>query len=35
LKSEANADEVIANIKAKGQEAGLIVLNSSNVYRFD
>jgi phosphopentomutase len=33
-KAKQIADEVIDNIKASGQKAELIVLDSSNVYRF-
>ena len=34
-KAKRIAEEVISNIKAVGQEAELVVLNSSTVYRFD
>jgi hypothetical protein len=34
-KAKQVAEEVIGNIKAAGQEAELIVLNSSQVYRFE
>lgn len=34
-KAKAIAEEVIGNIKATGQEAALIVLNSSKVYGFE
>jgi hypothetical protein len=33
-KAKQMADEVISNIKAIGQDAELIILNSSNIYRF-
>lgn len=34
-KAKRIAEEVISNIKAAGQKAELVVLNSSTVYRFD
>jgi len=34
-KAKQIADEVIDNIKAAEQEAELVVLNNSNIYRFD
>jgi hypothetical protein len=34
-KAKRIAEEVISNIKASGQEAQLVVLNRSTVYRFD
>lgn len=34
-KAKQIADEIICNIKATGQEAKLVISNSSTVYRFD
>jgi hypothetical protein len=34
-KAKKIADEVIKNIRATGQEAELIMLDNSKVYRFD